>query len=36
MMSDFREGWGADMTPKNWTLEGKDQRDKGSKIVRHH
>ena len=26
MMSDFRGGgWGSEMTPKNWTLEGKNR-----------
>ena len=24
MMSDFRGGWGSEMTPKNRTLEGKN------------
>ena len=25
MMSDFRGGWGSEMTPKNRTLEGKNR-----------
>ena len=30
MMSDFRgDGGGSEMTPKNWTLEGKNQTLKG-------
>ena len=39
MMSDFRGGWGgAEMTPKNRTLEGKNRTlggDGGSKIVKN-
>ena len=37
MMSDFREGGGSKMTPKNRTLEGKNRMvgwDGGSKIVK--
>ena len=26
MMSDFRKGWGSEMNPKNWILEGKNWR----------
>ena len=30
MMSDFRGGgWGDEMTPKNWTLEGKNRTIRG-------
>ena len=39
MMSDFRGGgWGSEMTPKNWTLEGKNRtirEDGGSKIIKN-
>ena len=39
MMSDFRGDGGSEITPKNWTLEGKNQTlggMGGSKIVGHH
>ena len=42
MMSDFRGDEGSEMTPKNWTLEGKSwtlggmEGQKLSKIVGHH
>ena len=40
MMSDFRGGgWGSEITPKNRTLEGKNQTlegDGGSKNVKNH
>ena len=39
MMSDFRGGWGSEMTPKNRTLEGKNRTiggDGGPNIVGHH
>ena len=44
MMSDFRGGWpgGFEMTPKHWTLEGKNRTlggmgvQKSSKIVVRH
>ena len=38
MMSDFRGGWGSEMTTKNWTLEGKNRTlggNGGSKIVKN-
>ena len=38
MMSDFRGGWGSEMTPKNRTLEGKNRMlggMGGSKIVKN-
>ena len=38
MMSDFRGEEGSKMTPKNWTLEGKNRTlggDWGSKIVKN-
>ena len=37
MMSDIREGWGSEMNPKNWILEGKNWRlggMGGSKIIK--
>ena len=42
MISNYRKGWGSDMTLKNRTLEGKNQMlggdggQKSSKIVGHH
>ena len=40
IMSDFRGGWGSEMTPNIWTLEGKNWTlvwgNEGAKIVGHH
>ena len=39
MMSDFRGDGMSEITPKNWTLEGKNWTlggDGVSKIIRHH